>query len=118
MPNLLEDTTIATDSPVGQHLGAISESKPASYLMFNKKKIELVAKITIGRETDNNIVVDNKLASRHHAIIQKIRDAYFIKDENSTNGTFVNGTKIPEGKYVKLQVGDKITIGTMNLVIS
>ena len=42
--------------------------------MFNNSKIELVAKITIGRSQDNNIVIDNKLASRHHAIIQKIKD--------------------------------------------
>ena len=70
----MNDTTIITNSPIGQHLDAIGESKPASYLMFNKKKIELVTKITIGRSTDNDVVVDNKLASRHHAIIQKIKD--------------------------------------------
>ena len=116
--DFMENQTIVTDSPVGRHLDQISESKPASYLMFNKQKIELVAKITIGREFDNSVVVDNKLASRHHAVIQKIRDAYFIKDEKSTNGTFVNGQKIPEGKYVRLYPGDKITIGTANLVIS
>lgn len=115
---LMENETIVTDSPVGRHLDQLSESKPASYLMFNKKKIPLVAKITIGREFDNNVVVDNKLASRHHAVIQKIRDAYFIKDENSTNGTFVNGRKIPEGKYIRLNLGDKITVGTTTLVIS
>jgi pSer/pThr/pTyr-binding forkhead associated (FHA) protein len=86
--------------------------------MFNKKKIELVAKISIGRDSDNDIVVDNKLASRHHAMIQKIKNAYFLKDENSTNGTFVNGKRIPNDKYVKLNPGDKITIGNMHLVIS
>lgn len=114
----MEDKTIVTDSPVGQHLDAIGESKPASYLMFNKKKIELVAKITIGRDYANDIVVDNKLASRRHAMIQKIRDAYFIKDEGSTNGTFVNDIKIPADKYIKLNSGDKITIGNSSLVIS
>ena len=41
--------------------------------MFNKKKIELVAKIKIGRGLDNDVIVDNKLASRHHAVIQKIK---------------------------------------------
>ena len=86
--------------------------------MFNNKKVDLVAKITIGRESDNTVVVDNKLASRHHALIQKIKDAYFIRDEDSTNGTFVNGVRIPSGKYVKLNRGDKITIGNMSLVIS
>jgi len=114
----MNDTTIVTNSPVGKHLDSIGETKPASYLMFNNKKIDLVAKITIGREADNDVVVDNKLASRHHALIQKIKEVYFIKDVGSTNGTFLNGTKIPADKYVKLVPGDKITIGNMNLVIS
>ena len=114
----MSDTTIVTGSPVGRHLDSLGEGKPASYLMFNHKKVELIAKITIGRDTDNDVVVDNKLASRHHAMIQKIKDAYFIRDEESTNGTWVNGVKIPSGKYVKLNTGDKITIGNMNLVIS
>lgn len=114
----MSNETIVTDSPVGRHLDSLGESKPASYLMFNKKKVELVAKITIGRESDNDVIVDNKLASRHHALIQKIKNAYFIKDEESTNGTFVNGIRIPAGKYVKLNPGDKITVGNMNLVIS
>lgn len=114
----MSDETIVTNSPVGKHLDSLGESRPASYLMFNKKKIELVAKITIGRETDNDVVVDNKLASRHHALIQKIKDAYFIRDEGSTNGTFINGMRIPQEKYVRLHPGDKITIGNMNLVIS
>jgi len=114
----MNDTTIITNSPIGQHLDAIGESKQASYLMFNKKKIELVAKITIGRGADNDVVVDNKLASRHHALIQKIKDTYFLKDEGSTNGTLLNGTSIPKDKYVKLSPGDRITIGNMTLVIS
>lgn len=112
------DQTIVTNSPVGQHLDAIGETKPASYLMFNKKKVELVAKITIGRDSSNSVVVDNKLASRHHAIIQKIKNEYFLKDAGSTNGTFLNGTKLPVDKYVKLIPGDKITIGNSTLVIS
>lgn len=114
----MSNETIQTQTPVGQQLKSYAETKPASYLMFNNKKVSLVAKITIGRETDNDVVVDNKLASRHHAIIQKIKNAYFIKDENSTNGTYLNGVKIPSDKYVKLNPGDKVTIGNMNLVIS
>ena len=112
------DKTIVTDSPVGKHLDSMGDLKPASYLVFNKKKVELVAKITIGRDSDNDVVVDNKLASRHHAIIQKIKNAYFIKDDNSTNGTLVNGVRIPKDKYVRLNAGDKITVGNMSLVIS
>ncbi len=112
------ETTIINDSPIGQHLDRIAETKQVSYLVFNKKRIQLVAKITIGREPDNNIVIDSKLASRYHCIIQKIRDEFFLKDENSTNGTFLNGRRIPSDKYVKLNPGDKLTIGAANLVMA
>lgn len=114
----MTNETISTNTPIGQQLESYGDGRPASYLMFNNKKIDLVAKISIGRESDNDVVVDNKLASRHHALIQKIKKAYFIKDEKSTNGTFVNGIRIPSDKYVKLNPGDKITIGNMSLVIS
>lgn len=112
------DETITTSSPVGKQLKNLGSGRTASYLMFNNKKISLVAKITIGRDTDNDIVVDNKLASRRHAIIQKIKDAYFLKDENSTNGTYVNSVKIPKDKYVRLNIGDQIQIGSTVFVIS
>lgn len=114
----MNNETISTNTPIGQQLESYGDGRPASYLLFNNKKIALVAKITIGRETDNDVVVDNKLASRHHALIQKIKKDYFIKDENSTNGTYVNQVKIPSGKYVKLNSGDKITIGNMSFVIA
>jgi len=114
----MNDETIITSSAVGKRLDSFSESDKVSYLVFNNNKVRLISKIRIGRANDNDIVVDNKLASRYHAIIQKIKDAYFLKDEGSTNGTFLNGKKIPEAKYFKLQADDKITIGNSNLVIS
>ncbi len=114
----MNDETIITSSAVGKRLDSFSESDKVSYLVFNNNKVRLISKIRIGRANDNDIVVDNKLASRYHAIIQKIKDAYYLKDEGSTNGTFLNGKKIPEAKYFKLQAGDKITIGNSNLVIS
>ena len=114
----MKDTTIISTSALGQHLERIAEGSQVSYLMFNKQKITLAAKITIGRSTECDVVVDNKLVSRHHALIQKIRDAYFLSDDGSTNGTFLNGKRIPDGKYIKLNSGDKITIGSANLVMS
>lgn len=114
----MNDETIITSSAVGKRLETFSESDKVSYLVFNNNKVRLVSKITIGRASDNTIVVDNKLTSRYHAVIQKIKEDYYLKDEGSTNGTFLNGEKIPEGKYLKLRTGDKVTIGNSNLVIS
>ncbi len=113
----MAETTIVTSSPAGKQLNKIKQGD-LSYLVFNKKKIELVTKITIGRESDNDVVIDSKLASRHHCSIQKIKDAYFLKDENSTNGTFLNGSRIPSDKFVRLNLGDKITIGSENIAMA
>ncbi|MDE6349792.1 MAG: FHA domain-containing protein [Treponemataceae bacterium] len=114
----MKDTTIVSSSAVGQHLERIGAGGQVSYLMFNKKKISLTAKITIGRSSDCDIVIDNKLVSRQHAIIQKIRDAYFLRDDGSTNGTFLNDRRIPPDKYVKLNAGDKITVGSASFMMS
>ena len=117
---MLTKETITEGSAVGQQKKKIASSSQSqvSYLTFNKKKIQLVAKITIGRDSDNSVVMDDKLCSRHHCVIQKINDDYFLKDENSTNGTFLNDSRIPGDKWVKLENGDKITVGVSSLVIA
>lgn len=115
---IMQETTIVTQTPIGQHLEKIAEGAPVSYLTFNKKKVNLIAKMTIGRNPDCTIVIDNKLVSRIHASIQKIKDAYFLKDENSTNGTFLNGHRIPGDKYVKLNPGDQITVGSVSMIMA
>ncbi|MGD8286309.1 MAG: FHA domain-containing protein, partial [Desulfobacterales bacterium] len=46
--------------------------------------------ITIGRDADSDIQIDNVAVSRKHAIIRKAPNYYYIEDLNSTNGTFVN----------------------------
>lgn len=113
----MQDETIITTSKIGQRLDSIVKKEQVSYLMFETGQIPMVSKITIGRSTDNDVVIDNKLASRHHAVIQKIKDDYYIKDLESTNGTFLNGEAIPKDKYVKLGHQDTISIGKTNLTI-
>jgi len=114
----MQDTTIITESAVGQRLDMLTNKESISYLMINNKKVSLVAKISIGRSAENDVVIDNKLASRHHALIQRIKDAFYLKDVGSTNGTLLNGKKVPVDKYVKLGKGDKITIGNDSFIMS
>lgn len=65
--------------------------------------------IAIGRDTANDLCIDNLVASSRHARLFKgPDDKYTIEDLNSTNGTFING------KEVTTQVlddNDQITIG-------
>lgn len=113
------DVTISAESPIGQHLEKVNDCNlTTSYLVFNKQKLKLVDKMTIGRSSDCTIVIDNRLVSRVHASVQKIKDDFFLKDEGSTNGTFLNNEKIPNDKFLKLKMGDTITVGNESLVIS
>jgi DNA-binding winged helix-turn-helix (wHTH) protein len=49
---------------------------------------------TIGRWHDNDVVVDDRWVSRHHARVLKQEDHYVVEDLDSKNGTFVNGQRI------------------------
>lgn len=72
--------------------------------------------VTIGRSTDsnNNVVVNDQKVSRSHLqIIKDDNGNYYAIDLGSTNGTFINGTRI-NGK-TQLQKGDTIVIGNTTL---
>jgi pSer/pThr/pTyr-binding forkhead associated (FHA) protein len=104
------DETLHASSNLGKRLTKLRKSEKRC-LLFKGNMIPIVTTITIGREKSNCIVVDDTMVSRFHAVIQKIKNAYFIKDLNSTNGTKVNGLNVPKDKYIKLKKNDVIQIG-------
>lgn len=104
------DETVIISSNVGKRLEKIKKPEQ-HFLVFKGMKIAIVGKITIGRDRSCNVVFNDALISREHAVIQKIKDSYFIKDLGSTNGTFVNKQRVPNGKYIKLGKADLIKIG-------
>lgn len=61
---------------------------------------------SIGRNKDNNIVIESPGVSGQHARIN-FEDNFFITDLRSTNGTYINGKKI---LHHKLTDGDTIAI--------
>ncbi|GAS99150.1 ABC transporter, ATP-binding protein [Mycolicibacterium canariasense] len=71
--------------------------------------------IKIGRATDNDIVIPDVLASRHHATLVPVGGATEIRDNRSINGTFVNGQRVDEAT---LRDGDVVTIGNVDLVFA
>jgi pSer/pThr/pTyr-binding forkhead associated (FHA) protein len=51
--------------------------------------------LTVGREADNDIVIDDISVSRYHLqIFVDEENTVFVTDLNSTNGTYINGNKI------------------------
>lgn len=65
-------------------------------------------RLSIGRKPNNDIQIDNLAISGQHAVITCILNDAFLEDQNSTNGTYVNGQPIK--KHV-LQNNDVIELG-------
>ena len=81
-------------------------------LMFNNQVVKeyplMKESITIGRNEDNTITVDNLAVSGYHARIDAAGKDFILTDLQSTNGTFVNDKKVISHKLVH---GDNIIIG-------
>ncbi|WP_082947575.1 ATP-binding cassette domain-containing protein [Mycobacterium sp. E2479] len=69
--------------------------------------------IRIGRANDNDIVIPEVLASRHHATLIPTPTGTEIHDNRSINGTFVNGVRVDSAV---LHDGDVVTIGNIDLI--
>jgi chromosome segregation ATPase len=68
-------------------------------------------KTSIGRTPDNDLQLDAKFISRHHAVILVGPASAVIEDLNSTNGVHVNGRRVIRQT---LRDGDQIAIGRMH----
>lgn len=67
--------------------------------------------VKIGRQLDNDIIVEDKRVSRYHAQIKfELNGQFTIYDLGSTNGITINGT--PGIRQHTLRVGDRFTIGS------
>ena len=70
--------------------------------------------VTLGRAAENDLVLDDdEFASVKHARIEPRRDGVWLQDLKSTNGTFVNGSKVT--RPLKLSPGDIIRVGETDL---
>lgn len=68
---------------------------------------------SIGRDATNNITIakDSSISSKHAVILFRESQGFFIKDDMSANGTFLNGEELEIGKPYSLKDGDKIGFG-------
>ena len=72
--------------------------------------IPVTSTISIGRREDNSIVLNDQFVSSYHAKIYVKNNDFYLEDLASTNGTFINDSKV-EGR-VRLKVNDQIRMGS------
>jgi pSer/pThr/pTyr-binding forkhead associated (FHA) protein len=67
----------------------------------------------LGRLPDNDIVLEDKRVSRHHAEVVQQAGRWILRDTGSTNGTALNGKIVKEAA---LKPGDTISLGAIDTV--
>ena len=67
------------------------------------------SEVSIGRDNSNALPIADAEVSRKHALMELRGSAYVIQDLGSTNGTFINGTRITSPQI--LNPGDIVSFG-------
>ncbi len=72
-----------------------------------------LGRVIVGRSPDNEIYIQSKFVSRHHAQLISDESGCVIEDLNSTNGVFLGEKQV---KKYRLRDGDKVALGVHELV--
>ena len=75
---------------------------------FGKRHVLTDDPLTIGRGSENRMVLDNDSVSRRHCRIERRNASWYVVDLDSTNGTYVNDVQVTE---YQLRRGDQIKVG-------
>jgi len=104
-----EDAQLASRSGIGRLsvLESPEDEPPAG------STIALGPINSIGRNVNNTIYVEDDFVSTNHAMLTFRGRSWFIEDQGSTNGTYVNGHRID--RPVALSFGDEITVGRVRM---
>jgi ABC transport system ATP-binding/permease protein len=87
----------------------------AGTLKLGMAQLSNLPQFTIGRDPQSNLPLDAPTISWHHAVVVRSASGHTIHDLGSTNGTYVNGTRI---HTAALKPNDQVQIGPFKLVYS
>lgn len=117
-PTPLPERALESLSPADR--GVISELGDESALLLVQKGPNAGARyllksdlITVGRNPENDIFLDDVTVSRRHAEFHRKGGKFSVKDSGSLNGTYVNGELAEETDLIN---GDSVQIGKYRLL--
>lgn len=87
----------------------------------DERIVRVTDRVHIGRECagiapSRRVLVDEPNVSRDHAEVQVVSGSAFLVD-HSTNGTRVNGRRVERGERVALVDGDRVTVGSVEIML-
>ena len=102
---VLDDTAPQSQPAVGRLVLSLKGVKLAEAML-------VPGRLFVGRTPDNELQVDSKFVSRHHAQVVTTPDGSVIEDLNSTNGMYLHGKRVRRHKLIE---GDVINLGMHDL---
>jgi pSer/pThr/pTyr-binding forkhead associated (FHA) protein len=92
---------------------------PETWLSFpDGSEQELTDSVAIGRNGNNDLVMDSSAVSREHAAVTFRDRRWYLEDRGSFNGTYINGTRLVPGTPLPLRHADQIRIGSETIIFS
>ncbi len=73
--------------------------------------------VGLGRGQENDVILDDPRVSSQHAQLALSREGWFVSDLNSSNGTLLNGQRLPPGQAIPLLPGSVVQIGEFRFQI-
>ena len=84
---------------------------------FTGQEISVERDMLVGRHQDAEILLQSTDISRKHAALLFRNDHIWVKDLNSTNGTFVNGERVEQEQEIELHDGDMLQFASFMFMI-
>lgn len=80
--------------------------------LVEKRVIPFYSRLTIGRQSTNDIALPDRTVSKRHAVVGRVKGQTVVKDLGSRNGTFVNGETVEKSILLS---GDRLKVGSVSL---
>lgn len=125
MQGSMDGTTVLSDD--GISVQQIQQMQPVNYHFASLTRQVTGEKIELGKpsfvlgknpEKSDYAVADNTNISRVHAVITMRNGRYYVMDQNSTNGTFINGRIIKAGQETEILPGDCLMLANEEFIFN
>lgn len=125
MQGSMDGTTVLSDD--GISIQQIQQIQPVNYHFASLTRQVTGEKIELGKpsfvlgknpEKSDYAVAGNTNISRVHAVITMRNGRYYVMDQNSTNGTFINGRIIKAGQETEILPGDCLMLANEEFIFN
>lgn len=104
------DTVLEADEANNWYLNALTEA-------LGDLTLNVSDSLSVGRGSDNDVVLGSKQVSRNHALLSVLNGKLYVKDLDSSNGTFINDARIEGNQSKPLKADDTLGFASFSFQV-